>query len=346
MPLDLCSPAEPSEPDPDKPRIPLRPEEAARPGPAAPTLVAARRRRSRTRGLRPPELALDIAQKVSRAWHAAHIGSRMDVPVGVVAVLSLLRPPDEGPDTADRLLSLGAPELLDFYRQVWGLLWISRPELVEWARPLHGWLDEETQDTRRLAAVQAVTLAALEAGQLELTGDSDPFWRSEADVLGFLVTELRSPGSREALGQIHSPPDIAELIARLTLSAQDFPEGAWLGEPTAGTGGLVRAAAQHLREAGRDPRDFVWAMNDLDPISSACCAVNAAVWDLGPRVLVSCRDTLHDGDGTEHAIADRAAIIARRNELIGNAHSIAATLKAIAEVENLITGNASQPKAS
>ncbi|MDQ1033567.1 hypothetical protein QF035_011236 [Streptomyces umbrinus] len=350
MQLDLFAPDEPPEPDPSQPRIhlssadtaPPRPERAA----VTPALTAARRKRTRTRGLSPTHLALDVAEKVAPTWHRNRIDSLMEVPVGVVAVLSLLRQTDDGPDLTGHLLTFGPQELLDHYRRVWGLLWISRPELVEWAHPLRGWLDEEEQSAKRLAAVHAVTRAALETGLLELTADADPSWRSEADVLGFLVTELRSRGAREALGQVHTPPDMCDLMVRMTLSVEDLPEGAWLGEPTAGTGGLVRAAAQYLRETGRDPRAYVWAMNDLDPISSACCAVNAVVWDLGRRVLISCTDTLHEGDGTERALAERTAVFARRNELIGRAQTIAATYEAVAEVEDLISRGPGPAKAS
>ncbi|MFF5011505.1 hypothetical protein ACFY3G_53220, partial [Streptomyces phaeochromogenes] len=81
-------------------------------------------------------------------------------------------------------------------------------------------------------------------------------------------------------------------------------------------------------------------------ISSACCAVNAVVWGLGRRVLISCTDTLHEGDGTERALAERTAIFARRNELIGRAQTIAATYEAIAEVEDLISRGPGPAKAS
>ncbi|MFG3133705.1 hypothetical protein ACGFZU_39165 [Streptomyces tendae] len=350
MQLDLFAPDEPPEPDPGQPRIQLNSADTTPPrlehGAAAPAVTAARGKRTRTRGLSPTHLALDVAEKVARTWHRTRIDSRMEIPVGVVAALSLLRQRDDGPDLTGHLLTFGPQELLDLYRRVWGLLWISRPELVEWAHPLRGWLDKEEQSTKRLTAVHAVTRTALETGLLELTADADPSWRSETDVLGFLVTELRSRGAREALGQVHTPPDMCDLMARMTLAGEDLPEGAWLGEPTAGTGGLVRAAAQYLRETGRDPRAYVWAVNDLDPISSACCAVNAVVWDLGRRVLISCTDTLHEGDGTERALAERTAIFARRDELIGRAQTIAATYEAIAEVEDLISRGPGQVEAS
>ncbi|MCZ4610378.1 N-6 DNA methylase [Streptomyces sp. Lzd4kr] len=351
MQLDLFAAEEPPEPDPSQPRIRLRPADAPPPAaehtasaPATPP--AARRRRNRTRGLSPTYLALDVAETVARVWHRARVDSRLEVPVGVVAVLSLLRQADDGPDVADHLMTFSPEELLDFYRRVWGLLWISRPELVAWAYPLRGWVEEEEQSPKRLAAVHAVTHAALNTGLMELTGHPDPALRSDADVLGFLVTELRSRGAREALGQVHTPPEMCDLMVRMTLSPEDIPEGAWLSEPTAGTGGIFRAAAQYLRESGRNPRAYVWAMNDLDPISAACCAVNAVVWDLGRSVLVSCTDTLHEGDGTERAIAERAAIIARRNELVGQAETIAATMQAISEVDALISRGPGQAKAS
>jgi hypothetical protein len=57
-------------------------------------------------------------------------------------------------------------------------------------------------------------------------------------------------------------------------------------------------------------------------------------------------DTLHEGDGTERALAERTAIFARRDELIGRAQTIAATYEAIAEVEDLISRGPGQVKAS
>ncbi|GDY49387.1 hypothetical protein SVIO_000100 [Streptomyces violaceusniger] len=59
-------------------------------------------------------------------------------------------------------------------------------------------------------------------------------------------------------------------MARLTLEDEPRPEQ-WFDDPAAGTGGLLRATAQRLRETGRDPGDFGWALNDVDPIASACC---------------------------------------------------------------------------
>ncbi|GDY49390.1 hypothetical protein SVIO_000130 [Streptomyces violaceusniger] len=43
-------------------------------------------------------------------------------------------------------------------------------------------------------------------------------------------------------------------------------------------------------------------MNDPDPVNTACCAVNALLWQLGPRVMVSSGDALGDTEELqEHA---------------------------------------------
>ncbi|MGR3938437.1 N-6 DNA methylase [Streptomyces sp. BRA346] len=180
---------------------------------------------------------------------------------------------------------------------------------------------EEELGPKRLDAVHAVTQAALRAGLLEVTGGADPYQRSRADVFSVLLTELRSGRAGKAIGEAHTPPDAAALMARLTLP--DEPRQ-WFDDPAAGTGGLFRAAAQRLRDTGRDPADFGWSLNDVDPIAAACCAVNAFIWQLGPRVLVSCVDILEQPDPRSQALEERAAAFARRTALLGAAEPVAA----------------------
>ncbi|WP_344597496.1 N-6 DNA methylase [Streptomyces violaceusniger] len=213
---------------------------------------------------------MSICQKVTRAWHGSRDRGGTEVPVGVVASLALLEQPEDGPDVTAHLLRFSPQQLVAHYRRIWAMLWLIRPELADWARPVRSWLEQSEFGRERADAVHAVTQAALQAGLLDVTGSVDPYRRSQVDVLGVLLRELRSVGASQAIGEFHTPPDASDLMARLTLEDEPRPEQ-WFDDPAAGTGGLLRATAQRLRETGRDPGDFGWALNDVDPIASACC---------------------------------------------------------------------------
>lgn len=97
----------------------------------------------------------------------------------------------------------------------------------------------------------------------------------------------------------------------------EAPEpGGTFHDPAAGTGGLMRAAALTLRLQGADPHEYMWSMNDVDPLAVACCAVNATVWSLGPHVLISRSDTLTTGDGSERAARHRYQLLDSHERLM------------------------------
>jgi hypothetical protein len=83
---------------------------------------------------------------------------------------------------------------------------------------------------------------------------------------------------------------------------------------------MFRSVAQHLREHNLDPADFRWFGNDIDPLSTVCAAVNAILWDLGPQVAIWCADTFSNREGgVTKALAERAAVIKHRNDVVGQA---------------------------
>ena len=311
----------------------------------SPTSSRQARTRRAARGLTPRRLADRITECVVRAWHSAPTDSGHGIPLGVIAALAQISQPHHGPDIAAHLLALNPEELWQVLERVWAMQWIRRPELVHWAAPLHTWLQQEP-DAWHLGAVHAVAQAALESGQLELTGNPEPLWRCDVDLLGTVLTGLRAHGARQVLGEYHTPPDIAAVMARFTLGArEELKPGQWFDEPAAGTGGLFRALAQHLRETGRDPRDYGWSMGEIDPLAAACCAVNAIVWGLGPNVLVACTDTLAEGNGAQRALAERRKLYAHRDRLLACAKELAAWRDAFTALESLITsqGRADHP---
>lgn len=178
----------------------------------------------------PDRLVVSMCQKVARAWHGSRDRGGAEVPIGVVASLGVLEQPEDGPDVTARLLRFSPQQLIAHYRSVWTLLWLIRPELADWAQPVRSWLEQ----------------VALQARLLDVTGSAAPYRRSQVDVFGVLLRELRSLGASQAIGEFHTPPDASDLLARLTLEGEPRP-GLWFDDPAAGTGGLLRAAAQRLR---------------------------------------------------------------------------------------------------
>ncbi|MFE7129310.1 hypothetical protein ACFVIM_00425 [Streptomyces sp. NPDC057638] len=339
--LDLFADAD----TPDEPPAPPRELPAHLPPAPAPVTITAQPRRrlsaveTELRSYfpaqigRPGAVAFDIAEAVSSAWHQAHGGSAIEVPLGVVATLALwpLRGPD-APLAASWWLSLNDDQLLVAFRECWARWWIMRPDLIDRATPLHKWIDEETLDTRRVKAVRAVVGAALTRGLLHLTSSEDAYFRSTADVMGSLLAVMRSPGRAAALAEVHTPPDLAEMMAVMLLADMQLEPGMRFDEPTGGTGAMYRALAQAMRDRACNPHDFGWALTDIDPLAAAGAAVNAIVWDLGPHVLIACADTLQDANPYAKAAQDARESIERRDRL----HSQAAFLAAIKQTEALI----------
>ncbi|MGW2987337.1 N-6 DNA methylase [Streptomyces goshikiensis] len=356
MQLDLFSEDQPRKAPPLTPPTTFRPALADLPPPPAPVTIAIPTRRQHqaakpappaSRPSRrsyepfqrnPHQAAHDIAEAVQVAWHGAQGGSRIEIPAGVVAALALwpLRGPD-APLTAHWWLDLNDEDFLAALRECWARWWIQRPDLIDRATPLHRWLEDERPERTRMKAVRAVAHAALTRGMLHLTSAAPDFGGScDADVLGAVVTVMRSHGAREALAEIHTPPELSELMARMLITDQPLTPGMKFDDPASGTGGLYRAAAQRMRELGLNPHDFGWAMTDIDPVAAAGAAVNAIIWDLGPHVLVACADTLTEGDPYVRASTEWRESHARRDRMVEEARFLAR----IRRMDAILTGAA------
>ncbi|MGW2719884.1 N-6 DNA methylase [Streptomyces sp. NPDC001492] len=305
--------------------------------PAAPSAPPARRPPRPHLVRDPHRRALEIGEAVAERWHNRHGGTAIEVPIGVVAALSLIREKDpNGPDLKTQILAQDGPQLIEMLREIWSVHWMHRPDLIERARILHEWLNDEV-DEYRMHAVRAVAETALKRGLFDLTAHEDPFLRSATDVLSPVMMCLRSHGARQGLGEYHTPAPVADAMADMLAAGQvmdislavDAPRGGeHIHDPCAGSGGLLRSAAQHLRERGHDPADFQWSMVDIDPIAAACCAVNAMVWELGPRVTVACADTLANPNAVADAMKEARAVFEHRDEVVGKARIIAALRQA------------------
>jgi hypothetical protein len=278
-----------------------------------------------------------LAERVAYAWHSHYGGSDLDIPLGVVAALTLVRQRDaDGPSLQGQFIALDPAGLLEVLREIWGVAWIAQPYLMEVAAPLRWWLNQEEDPSKEVVrAAHAVAQAAIKAGLLSITGDPDPMWRCQDDVLSPVLMELRSKGSRDALGEFHTPASLSDAMAKMLLQPDSITTGMRICEPAAGTGGMVRAAALTLRELDYNPHDFHWVMGELNPTAAACAAVNSVVWDLGPNVLIHVGDTLAVGDIEAAAFEHRKAVLEHRDRLMEVASLAAAVRQADALIQQV-----------
>jgi len=249
-----------------------------------------------------------VVESVSQTWHRQPpaIAGRIEVPLSVVAALSLLAPAAADSSTllAAYLDRVPTAEFGGMLRDLWAVYVNLRPDLVARAYPLFSWLFDPDVSDELIGAARTTAAAAVRAGQVEITGTGA---RHEVDLLGVLLTELRSDAARKGHGQVYTPADLAQITAEL-LGVGQTAEGATIHEPAAGTGGMLRAAAQAIRAAGRDPAAMRWVAVDIDELAIACLAVNTHLWGLGLNVLLGVGNALTD-QWCERAEGERAECI-------------------------------------
>ncbi|HEX7244108.1 MAG TPA: N-6 DNA methylase [Solirubrobacterales bacterium] len=251
-----------------------------------------------------------VAEAADRAWHGAGAGADEGVCVGVIAALALLGQADpQGPDPREQILELGDEEIAQLLNEVWCLFTITRPELAMRCGPFGEWLNAEPLDRHLLAGAGAVARTAVKSGLLELTLDLEV--SRQVDLLGVVYTTMRSPSAKAARGEFYTPPELAEVMARISFSRARA--GSSICDPTAGTGGLLRAAAQTLRAEGKDPREFRWYGCDISPVAVAALAVNVHIWGLGCQVVIGCADTLAEHWEVRALREQREAVEAQRS---------------------------------
>ena len=278
--------------------------------------------------------AIGVAEAAANAWWGAATSDAEDaVGLGVVAALSLLgRRDPEGAEPADRILAASDEEIAQMLEEVWCLFTIFRPELAFRCGPFGRWLDAKPRSAANVAGAAAVARAAVSAGLLEFTLDRDA--AQEVDVLGHLHLLLRNDKAKRKHGEFYTPAPVAEAIARMALEVTE-PERS-ICDPMAGTGGLLRAAADVLRKAGKNPHEFRWYGCDIDPVVVASLAVNVHIWDLGARVLIGCANVLTEPDWPVRAAEEqRAAIEMQKTRATG-----ATLIAALNAIEDLDRGKA------
>ena len=275
-------------------------------------------------------LAVRICDRAAGAWWDRRGHGESAVPLGVIAALCLA----DGID-AEALLAATDEEIVRGMGLTWAQFWLRRPDLCIRCGPLADWLNDDPPDSELVRAAAAVARAAVKAGICDLLARDA---LQDVDLLGHAYIAMRAPSAAQARGEFYTPPAVCDALARMTL-AGDLRPGMSIAEPAAGTGGMLRAAAQVLRERGQDPGGYWWVVNDISPVVTAALAVNCHLWGLGGRVVIRAADTLTEPDWPDSAWAEQRAAVGDRDALRG----AAAMLAVIRHAECLVTAAAAEP---
>ncbi|CRK56921.1 hypothetical protein [Alloactinosynnema sp. L-07] len=287
---------------------------------------------------RPQNHAVKIAEHASEAWYGAHGSGDLDIPLSVVAALSLIDPRHgERHGIAAELIKSGPDEFADAMRGIWTMFARIRPDLFNPVYPLLVlWVDRDrpmTPENRR--AAKRVADAVLRIDLLGLTGTEN---RHDVDLLGLVLTLLRPRSALQGRGQYYTATSVADALADVTmmgdLTSWDAAPGAKIHDPACGTGGLIRGAAESLRRRGADPADYEWYGNDIDALAIAGFAVNAVLWGLGHNVVLGVADSLCEPDWTRGALRMRQETIAVARDAERTAHF----RDAVRHVDRLLNG--------
>ncbi len=107
------------------------------------------------------------------------------------------------------------------------------------------------------------------------------------DALGQLYMELGIQS--EHVGQFFTPPELSELMARLTYGdalANLKDPFVTVQEPACGAGGMILAFTKVLIEAGHNPAEKMWAQcQDIDRTAALMCYLQLSLWNI-PGVVV------------------------------------------------------------
>lgn len=231
----------------------------------------------------PRDAGQRLGEAVAETWHASNWGGyRMDIPVSIVAALALFPIKGHTEDVARIISTCSDCELLQGYREIYAATWTSRPDLGARMAPLMSWLTEDGVEEKAYA-VRRVTDTALRYGVLQMTGSPDPDTRSDTDLMSWTITSLRSHGARQGLGEYHTPPELCDLMARMTCDVESLQKGAWFHEPAAWDRRHVPRAGAAPAQPSPGPRRLQVGDQRPRPARSGRCGSQRDRVGVGPE---------------------------------------------------------------
>ncbi|MGO4431345.1 hypothetical protein AB4Z54_74295, partial [Streptomyces sp. MCAF7] len=104
----------------------------------------------------------DFGEAVASAWYRTHGGTRMEIPMGIVATLALWPVKGYPRTLADFFRTVDTAQLLQCVREVAAYWWMRRPDLIDTASLLFEWASEDELPVNELDAIRATFHAALD----------------------------------------------------------------------------------------------------------------------------------------------------------------------------------------
>lgn len=112
------------------------------------------------------------------------------------------------------------------------------------------------------------------------------------DILGQLFMQLEL--GNERTGQFFTPPEISELMARMSFGdaitakvSTGTEEFVTLCEPACGAGGMVLAFVKVMIEAELNPARAMWVQcQDIDRVAALMCYLQLSLWNIPGVVIV------------------------------------------------------------
>jgi hypothetical protein len=177
-------------------------------------------------------------------------------------------------------------------------------------------LNNKNPARAEIRSIANVARAAVQAGLLDLASSGS---LRDTDLLGLMYHQMRARGGASAnwaQGEFATPPAVCKLMADLALSGPGrLAPGSPLAAGPSGTGELLRAYAEHIREQDMDPAGFWWITHGISPAAVAVTAVNCHLWDLGPHVVIAIADSIAEPGWPKRAWAEQQAAITLRDTM-------------------------------
>jgi len=110
------------------------------------------------------------------------------------------------------------------------------------------------------------------------------------DVLGPLYMELEIASKDQ--GQFFTPPELSEMMARMTVAPDlvrklEHQPFITAGEPACGAGGMILALVKVMTEAGYDPARKLWVQAiDVERMAALMCYIQLSLWNVPAEVIV------------------------------------------------------------